>query len=590
MKKISEIGDLQLDKANANRGTQRGRAMVEASLREAGAGRSILADRDGRVIAGNKTLGAATEIGLKVRVVETDGTELVVVQRTDLDLSDRAGAARKLAYYDNQSSAVGLEWDTEQLLADVTAGVDLSAMFQEEELDELLAGLREEQPLEDPGENAPTLAERFIVPPFSVLDARQGYWQDRKRAWLSLGIQSELGRGYTDETLGAIAVNEAADLKHGTYRSRAKANATPGGSLLPAATLGKDGKTERGDGKGRRIGGRLPAAIGGQPLPLDRMANGKSPARTFGQDLMRGEHTVGENRLTWVAGTRDRDSLDDTSRKILAAGRKYNARPPHGASVTQNPDGTLNYKPTENGENTSGTSIFDPVLCECAYTWFCPPDGAILDPFAGGSVRGIVAAYLGRKYTGVDLRAEQIEANKVQGAEIVPDNLPVWIAGNSLSDLPDQPVDFVFSCPPYYDLEVYSEQPGDLSNIGTYEEFIADYRKIVAAAVSRLRDDRFACFVVGDIRGKDGFYRNFVADTIAAFQDAGATLYNEAVLVTAVGSLPIRAGKQFDSGRKLGKTHQNVLVFCKGDWRKATEACGPVDVVDLAEMYGEVAD
>jgi len=89
-----------------------------------------------------------------------------------------------------------------------------------------------------------------------------------------------------------------------------------------------------------------------------------------------------------------------------------------------------------------------------------------------------------------------------------------------------------------------------------------------------------ACFVVGDYRDKRGFYRNFPGETIAAFTAAGAWLYNEAILVTAAGSLPIRAGKQFSSSRKLGKTHQNVLVFCKGDPRKATEACGPVEIDD----------
>ena len=60
-----------------------------------------------------------------------------------------------------------------------------------------------------------------------------------------------------------------------------------------------------------------------------------------------------------------------------------------------------------------GTSVFDPVLCEVMYKWFCTPGGKILDPFAGGSVRGIVASYLGYDYHGNDLRPEQIAANKV---------------------------------------------------------------------------------------------------------------------------------------------------------------------------------
>jgi DNA modification methylase len=235
---------------------------------------------------------------------------------------------------------------------------------------------------------------------------------------------------------------------------------------------------------------------------------------------------------------------------------------------------------TYQGSEATGTSIFDPVLCELAYTWFCPPNGAVLDPFAGGSVRGIVAAVLGRKYTGIDLRPEQIEANEAQAAAIVPDNLPRWIVGDSREAMPNEQFDLVFSCPPYADLEVYSDDPRDISTMD-YPAFMAAYRDIVAGAVQRLRNDRFACFVVGDVRDKKGMYYNFVSDTIAAFQDAGARLYNEAILVTAVGSLPIRVGKQFESGRKLGKTHQNVLVFVKGDPRKATQVCGPVEIGDL---------
>lgn len=123
-----------------------------------------------------------------------------------------------------------------------------------------------------------------------------------------------------------------------------------------------------------------------------------------------------------------------------------------------------------------------------------------------------------------------------------------------------------------------------------YPEFIAAYRAIIAACVAMLKANRFACFVVGDVRDKKGFYRGFVRDTEHAFEDAGANLYNEAVLVTSVGSLPIRVGKQFTSGRKLGKTHQNVLTFCKGDPRKATEACGTVEIGDIEQSLLETTN
>ena len=235
----------------------------------------------------------------------------------------------------------------------------------------------------------------------------------------------------------------------------------------------------------------------------------------------------------------------------------------------------------------TGTSIFDPVLCELAYRWFSPVGGRILDPFAGGSVRGIVCAMLGRKYTGVDLRDEQISANRDQWLDIsankgvATDLAPEWHTGDSATVIPDLSVDadFIFSCPPYGDLEVYSDRPADISAMSD-EAFLKAYREIIAKACAKLLPDRFACFVVGDYRDERGMYRDFVSRTIAAFRDAGLSFYNEIILVTAAGSLPIRAGKQFSSTRKVGKTHQNVLVFVKGDPVKATEACGIVDVSD----------
>jgi hypothetical protein len=232
--------------------------------------------------------------------------------------------------------------------------------------------------------------------------------------------------------------------------------------------------------------------------------------------------------------------------------------------------------------------------CALAYRWFCPPGGLVLDPFAGGSVRGIVASKCGRRYIGIDLSQRQVAANRAQAEAICGGaEMPEWIVGDAGDldlDEHDCAADFVFSCPPYGDLEVYSDNPADLSTMAP-EAFMAAYRRIIAAAVGKLKDDRFACFVVGDYRDKRGFYRNFPGQTVEAFEAAGAGLYNEAILVTAAGSLPIRAGKQFASTRKVGKTHQNVLVFCKGDPRKATEACGPVEIdeslFEAEEEFGE---
>jgi DNA modification methylase len=142
--------DLTLDPTNANRGTERGRETVARSLEECGAGQSILADRNGTVIAGNKTLEAARKLGLPVRVVETAGDELLVVKRTDLAL-DEGDRARRPAYLDNRSSELGLEWDLEQLRADLAGGVDFSGCgFTDGELAALLAQIAPEPGRTDP--------------------------------------------------------------------------------------------------------------------------------------------------------------------------------------------------------------------------------------------------------------------------------------------------------------------------------------------------------------------------------------------------------------------------------------------------------
>ncbi len=271
-------------------------------------------------------------------------------------------------------------------------------------------------------------------------------------------------------------------------------------------------------------------------------------ARCFGQDLMRGEHVVGGGQMSAVSSELLRVTPGGHSGSPLSA-----------------------YTVSE--DTQSGTSIFDPVLCELCYSWFSAPGARVLDPFAGGSVRGIVASILGRRYLGVELRPEQVEANRQQVGICEGYPTPEWLCGDSGAIVPglSDRFDFLFSCPPYGNLEIYSDMPEDLSAMG-WSEFQSAYTQIVAASVAKLNANRFACFVVGNFRDKRGRYCDLVGLTVDAFEAAGAEYYNDAILVTAVGSLPVRINGMWNSSRKLGKTHQNVLVFIKGDPKKATEA------------------
>lgn len=468
--KTMRIADLAPAPYNPRKISDRALEGLRNSVRRFGVVQPIIFnERSGRIVGGHQRVKA-------LQAEKTEETDVVVV-----DLSDDDEKALNVAL---NNQAIQGEWteDIVSLLGEIKASD--AELFGDLRLDDLENELRAELKGEDAaaaqsGEDTPTLAERFGVPPFSVLDARQGYWQDRKRQWLGLGIRSESGRGED--------------------------------------ALARRGKIERYE-----------AIKSGRPL-------------------------------TWVGRGRNDEGLDDTSRRIL-------------------------------GPTDAGTSIFDPVLCELAYRWFCPLNGSILDPFAGGSVRGIVASKLGRNYAGVDLRPEQCEANHEQAARICKDPQPIWVTGDSrdIRKLAPGAYDLVFSCPPYADLERYSDDPADLSTLD-YDEFLKAYRAIIAESCAMLRADRFAAFVVGDVRDARGNYHNFTGDTVAAFLDAGLSLYNEAILVTMVASLPLRVGSMFSKSRKLGKTHQNVYVFVKGDARRATEACGPVEIVEILESESEAA-
>jgi 16S rRNA G966 N2-methylase RsmD len=284
-----------------------------------------------------------------------------------------------------------------------------------------------------------SLADKFIVPPMSVLDRRSGEWQDRKRRWLSLGMSSELGR---DAVLGmGVGQSDAVSMLHADYQG--------------------------------------------------------------------------------------------------------------------------------------GVSIFDPVVCELVYRWFTRDGGTVLDPFAGGSVRGIVASTLGRHYVGVDVREEQVEANRAQ-AHLGSDIAPTWLHGDSrevLVDMFDE-FDLVFSCPPYADLEVYGDDPHDISTMA-YPEFVEAHRDIIAKSTALLRPDRFAAWVISDVRDKrTGAYRGLVAETVQAFAAAGLDLYNDAVILDQIGTTALRAERPFRATRKLARTHQHLLIFVKGDPKRAAVAAG----------------
>ncbi len=725
-------------------------SMLEKSLEAFGLGAlPIIQAGTNKVIAGH---------GRRLALLRTRGED-ADIPCLEVDLDDKEALAYAIA--DNRLQELS-SWDNSLLRAAVSelddGAFDMEAVGFNEAMMADLFGAGSTGGLTGGGSENASLVQRFGAPPFSVLDPNQSYWQARMNQWLDAGCF----------TLW--------DARGADWMKRKE-------TWVALGLKSEDGRAEN---------------------------------LTFAKSAQSTNVYALRNEMRAANG-----GIDPSWEEIIAEAER------RGIKVAE------------------GTSIFDPVLCELAYSWFCPAGGRVLDPFSGGSVRGVVAAALGREYVGVDLRGEQVEANRVQweaisggsleladftpdhtpveehggflvkrddlfmiagvpggkvrscwalsqgaegglitagsrqspqvnivaqiarrlglpcrvhvpsgeltpelsaaqtaGAEVIqhapgynnviiararedakargwreipfgmecveaveatasqvanlpfgefkrlvmpcgsgmslsgvllgmlrsghtfpvlavqvgadptkrldefaPKNwrelvslvkspldyhdhapttrlgdleldpvyeakclpflqegdllwsvgvrqtvvrggslewpAPVWVEGDScnLDTLAPGEYDFIWSCPPYGDLEVYSDSPDDLSNMG-HEAFMAAYRNIIAKACAMLRPDRFAGWVIGDFRDDRGLYRNFVAETIQAFLDAGLALYNEAVLVTPLASLPIRAGRQFAGSRKLGKGHQNVLVFVKGDPKKAVAALGDVQVMN----------
>ena len=390
---------------------------IANSIKAFGWQQPIVVDKDNVVIIGHGRLAAAKQLML----------DTVPVVYADNLTEDQVDALRLADNKTNES-----EWDfgklEEELAALSIAGIDMTA-FGFEDLEKDVSNPKDDHIV--------PLTDRFIIPPFSVLDARQGYWQERKKAW----------------------------------------------------------KEKIGD---------------------------KGQARAV---------AIYSGMENWSGGA------------------------------------------------FADASILDPVLSELACHWFMPGQGNTFDCFAGDTVFGYVSASLGNHFTGIELRKEQADFNQAAcaglNAQYVCDD-----GQNVLAHIGEGTQDMFFSCPPYFDLEKYSDLPNDASNQGSYADFYKIIDTAFSNAIKCLKDNRFAVIVCGDVRDKKtGAYYGFPDDIKQTFKRNGMTLYNELVLVDHVGTARLRAVKYMQH-RKVVKVHQNVLVFYKGDTKRIKGIFPEIEVAD----------
>ena len=370
-------------------------------------------------------------------------SELTDEEQREFIIKDNVG------YGEWDMDALANEWDNEDL---EDWGVDV---WQEDSSSTGGSGTGESCPAKT------TLNDRFVVPPFSILDPRKGYWQARKKVWREL--IGDMGESRNDTLITSPEIKYK-DLYQKTRQHR-------------------------------------------EELGL-----------TFKEYL---EKYVPD------------DVKEREAQKVLSA----------------------------------GVSLLDPVMAEIVCRWFGMENCKTFDCFAGDSVFGYVSAHLGNEFVGIELRPEQAQLNneRVEGmnARYICDD-----GQNVAQHIEPESQDLLFSCPPYFDLEVYSDLPNDASNQGSYEDFIAILRNAFSAAIGCLKEDRFAVIVVGDVRDKTtGCYYDFCGDIKRIFKDNGVNLYNEIILIETGASTALRASRYMES-RKVAKMHQNILVFYKGNTKE----------------------
>lgn len=214
----------------------------------------------------------------------------------------------------------------------------------------------------------------------------------------------------------------------------------------------------------------------------------------------------------------------------------------------------------------SGVSTFDPALAELIYHWFTPgQDSCIFDCFAGDHTKGYVAAKSGHRFTGIEIRPEQVTLNNNAVSALRDCVRYIQDDGRNVNHhLGYATQDLLISCPPYYNLEQYSAD--DASSLPSYAEFIAVLRDAFRSAADCLKSNRFAVVVASDIRDSEGFYLGFPEDLIAMFRDFGFGLWNDLIYLHNDCHGWLRA-KQYMNNRKVVRVHQRILVFYKGNPR-----------------------
>lgn len=691
---------------------------IRESIRRNGQYRSLVVRDTGDelvILAGNHTHDA----------IKAEGHDTA---RCEIITCDDA-AARRINLADNKLAELGVyDHDALAELLSYLDGDYVGTGYSDADVEALITppDVPGDGDSADTSEARKSLAERFGVPPFTVLDARQGYWQDRKAAWLALGIAS--GSGRERELIGGFANAAALQVKYdgrtidtdqawaGTsifdpvlcellirwYSAPGQRVLDPfaGGSVrgIVSTRLGRDytgvdlrpEQIEANEAQLAVVGTGLVAAHRPDYTPNLTPVEVHAGIRVKRDDAWsRGGATGAKSRTMFAlaeaagsagiitAGARRSPQIERAALVAQALGISCRVHVPDGADtaeigvclaagaeVIRHPAGRLSVLRARHRDDADKHP-----------DWLAVPFGMGLDAYAddvatqaanlpGDITRIVVPAGSGMTLAGIlrgldragrttpilavslghdpaeyldrfapDNWRSRIELvtstvpfdddapntilgelhldpmyeakclpflhpgdllwcvgirdsapqNPTPGAGPAETPTPRWIVGDSrnIRDLidADDRYDLMLTCPPYFDLEVYSDDPADLSRAGDYRGFLQSYEGCLAAATDRMRPDAFAAIVTGPVRDRKGYIQDLPSDTTRIMESLGWRLYQDAVLLTTVATAAIRAARSF-ALRKLTRTHQAVAVYHRGDIN-AVRNWPPVEVGDV---------
>lgn len=205
-------------------------------------------------------------------------------------------------------------------------------------------------------------------------------------------------------------------------------------------------------------------------------------------------------------------------------------------------------------------SIFSEALAYFLVNCFFDKNGSVLDPFAGGPARGLICSAHGLDYTGIDISFSQIKYN-LDICKSAIDNffiqkIPEYICGDSMQKSENLTLsyDYLFTCPPYANLEVYSDNPLDLSNMDI-EDFKKKYQKIIVNLTKKIK--KRMIFVVGNTKNC-----NLYNLTCEAAEQGGFFLKQEVIRVSPTGPKAI-GFKRLKNAKNVVKIHEYCLIFDK---------------------------